>query len=67
MQHLEMNEFLSCHVLFSGCFWFQSLCQALDVSESHTFRSLLSELCPDMQNGNFNHKARQEAGLQQDW
>ena len=50
-----------------GTYWFTKLCGALQLDESTTFRSCLKSRCPDMLAGNYNHAARSNAGLQQEW
>ena len=52
----------------AGTFWFRRICAALGEGEPGTlFRGWLAALCPELSSGHFNHAARLQAGLEQDW
>lgn len=47
--------------------WFKRVCGAQGVAAPAAFRSLLSSLSPELLKGPFNHAARSEVGLSQEW
>ena len=50
-----------------GVAWFTRLCFALGSEPGAVFRGWLNALCPELLKGPFNHDARREVGLQEDW
>ncbi|KAK9805659.1 hypothetical protein WJX72_010644 [[Myrmecia] bisecta] len=50
-----------------GVAWFRRICSALEADPGTSFRVLLSELCPNLLKGPFNHETRVEVGLEQSW
>jgi hypothetical protein len=51
----------------AGVAWFKRVCEAQGVAAPGAFRSLLASLSPELLKGPFNHIARSEVGLSQDW
>ena len=51
----------------AGVFWFKRLTAALGLESAASYRSWLSNLCPDLLQGRMNHEARSEVGLQRSW